>query len=219
LTAVKPNATLQRVTSASERRRPRASKGEGDRLRGEIVSAAAALLARMGSDEALSLRSVARAVGVSAPSVYLHFADKDDLLVAVATDLFDDLRHTLDAAAAEAGEDPVAAVLARGQAYVAWGLAHPGHYKVLYEGVLMRRLPAPGLKAFGRPALQAIAGDLGRAAAAGRLGLADEPEELARLLWQVVHGMTSLRINKPGIDWGDPQTDVARLLTRVLGLA
>jgi hypothetical protein len=31
--------------------------------------------------------------------------------------------------------------------------------------------------------------------------------------------MTSLRINKPGIDWGDPQTDVARLLTRVLGLA
>jgi hypothetical protein len=90
---------------------------------------------------------------------------------------------------------------------------------VLYEGVLMRRLPGPGLQSFGRPALQAIAEELARAAAAGRLAFTEEPEQLARLLWQVVHGVTSLRINKPGVGWGDPRADVARLLTSVLGLA
>src|SRR5215469_11211930 len=125
------------MASSAIRRRAPAARGEGSRLRGEIVEATARLLAAVGSDDALSLRAVAREVGVSAPSVYLHFADKEALLLAVASALFDDLESTLDRAAAEAGEDPVARLLARGHAYVAWGLAHPGHYKVLYEGVLI----------------------------------------------------------------------------------
>lgn len=206
------------MASTSERRRPRAARGEGERLRGEIVTATARLLARLGSDDAVSLRAVAREVGVSAPSVYLHFADKEALLMAVAATLFSDLESALDRAALGAGEDPVARLLARGHAYVAWGLANPGQYKVLYEGVLLRRLTDPAAQGLGRPALVALAGDLQRAVAAGRLTLSDDPERAARLLWQVVHGVTSLRINKPAVAWDDPNHDLERLVRSVLGL-
>jgi AcrR family transcriptional regulator len=172
----------------------------------------------MGSDEALSLRAVARDVGVSAPSVYLHFPDKEALLLAVAADLFGELQRTLDEAAATAGADPVAALLARAHAYVSWGLDHPGHYKVLYEGALLRRIADPGQPAFGRPALLALVSDLQRAAAAGALTLSEDPERTARLLWQAVHGVTSLRINKPGVAWDDPKLDVEVLVRTVLRL-
>jgi AcrR family transcriptional regulator len=206
------------VTSSSVNRRPRASRGDGDRLRGEIVEATSRLLARMGSDETLSLRAVAREVGVSAPSVYLHFRDKETLLLAVAADLFGELQRCLDEAAASAGDDPVAALLARARAYVTWGLTNPGHYKVLYEGALLRRIVDPGQPAFGRPALLALVADLERAAGAGRLTLPEDPERTARLLWQAVHGVTSLRINKPGVAWDEAERDAETLVRTVLRL-
>lgn len=172
----------------------------------------------MGSDEALSLRAVAREVGVSAPSVYLHFPDKEAVLLAVAAELFGDLQRTLDQAAADAGDDPLAALLARARAYVSWGLKHPGHYKVLYEGALLRRIAGPTQTALGRPALLALVADFQRAVASGALPPFDDPERTARLLWQAVHGATSLRINKPGVAWGEPEPDVEALVRAVLRL-
>ena len=158
------------VTAPPTTRRRRSARGEGDRLREEILVATAALLARMGSDEALSLRAVAREVGVSAPSVYLHFPDKEALLLAVAAELFSEVERALDAAAAQAGDDPVATVVARARAYVEWGLEHPGQYKVLYEGALWRRLDHPQQQqVLGQAALLALAADVERAAARGAL--------------------------------------------------
>jgi AcrR family transcriptional regulator len=207
------------MASTSVPRRARASRGEGERLRGEIIEATARLLGRMGSDETLSLRAVAREVGVTAPAVYLHFTDKEALLLAVAADLFEDLQRALDGAAAHARADAVAALLARAHAYVAWGLTHPGHYKVLYEGALRRRLADSAPEALGRPALLALVVDVKRAAAAGQLRLREKPEHTARLLWQTVHGVTSLRINKPTVAWDDPKLEVERLVKSVLDLA
>jgi len=207
------------MTSTSLPRRSRAPRGEGERLRGDILKATSRLLARMGSDEALSLRAVAREVGVSPPSVYLHFPDKQAVLVAVAAELFGDLEHTLDAAAADAGDDPVAALLARARAYVIWGMKNPGHYKVLYEGTLLRHITDPADRSFGRTALLALISDLERAAAAGALPPPDDTERTARLLWQALHGVASLRINKPGVVWDDPEGDVEALVRAVLRLA
>jgi AcrR family transcriptional regulator len=173
----------------------------------------------MGSDEALSLRAVAREVGVSPPSLYLHFPDKEAVLLAVAAELFGDLERALDVAAADAGDDPVAALLARTRAYVLWGRKNPGHYKVLYEGTLLRHIAGPTDPAFGRAALLALVGDLQRAAAAGALPPLDDPEHTARLLWQAVHGVASLRINKPGVVWDDAERDVEALVRAVLRLS
>ena len=62
-------------------RRPNA-RGQGERLRQEIISAAARMLGDLADDEALSLRAVARAVSISPTSVYLYFPDRDALVAA-----------------------------------------------------------------------------------------------------------------------------------------
>ena len=206
------------VTAPPTTRRRRSARGEGDRLREEILVATAALLARMGSDEALSLRAVAREVGVSAPSVYLHFPDKEALLLAVAAELFSEVERALDAAAAQAGDDPVATVVARARAYVEWGLEHPGQYKVLYEGALWRRLDHPQQQqVLGQAALLALAADVQRAAARGALPPDADAAHVAQVLWQAAHGVTSIRINKPTALSSDAAGDVEELVRAVLG--
>ena len=64
-------------------RRRRAPRGSGDLLRDEILDAATQLLLDTGHAKAVSIRSVAERVGVTPPSIYLHFQDKDALLDAV----------------------------------------------------------------------------------------------------------------------------------------
>src|ERR1019366_6245603 len=63
------------ATSSAGPRRPNA-RGQGERLREEIISAAVQMLDDLADDEALSLRAVARAVSISPTSVYLYFPDQ-----------------------------------------------------------------------------------------------------------------------------------------------
>jgi AcrR family transcriptional regulator len=203
------------MTAPPASRRRRAARGDGDRLREDILVATAELLAHMGSDEALSLRAVAREVGVSAPSVYLHFPDKESLLLAVAAELFGEVERALDSAAAEA-DDAVEAVVSRARAYVEWGLAHPGQYKVLYEGALWRRLEHPAQQALGQAALVSLVADVERASASGALSPDLDAEHTARLLWQAAHGVTSIRVNKPNAVSSDAAEDIEQMVRALL---
>src|SRR5437764_6038040 len=90
------------------RRRPN-TRGQGDLLREEIVSAAAQMLDELADDEALSLRAVARAVSIAATSVYLHFPDRDALVLAVLQRCHEQLVQKGDEAAA-ASENPAVAL-------------------------------------------------------------------------------------------------------------
>src|SRR4051812_10275617 len=125
----------------ARRRRPNA-RGDGDRLREEIVAAAGRMLDELADDEALSLRAVARAVSIAATSVYLHFPDRDALVLAVLRRCHDQLVEAGDRAAAAAA-DPAAALRARILAQAAWAQEHPGLYKVLHESAVHRRLGMP----------------------------------------------------------------------------
>ena len=80
-------------------------RGGGRQLRDEIVSAATRLLDEAGEDESLSLRAVAREVGVAATSVYLHFADRDELLAAVMETTFTRMIRAADEAEAAGDRD------------------------------------------------------------------------------------------------------------------
>ena len=79
----------------------------------------------------LTLRGVARAVGVAATSVYLHFDNVEALVLEVARRGFGELR-----AAQEAAMDPAAApcerLRARSLAYCDWAMANPGHYQWMF---------------------------------------------------------------------------------------
>ena len=64
-------------------RRPRLPKGEGRQLRAEILAATEQMLLETGSSREVSIRAVADAVGVTPPSIYRHFADKNELIFEV----------------------------------------------------------------------------------------------------------------------------------------
>src|SRR5919197_383241 len=71
--------------------RRRNARGAGDHLRREIIDAAIRLLERLGPEDPFSLRAVAKEARIAAPSVYLQFADRNLLLLAVVEQLFDEL--------------------------------------------------------------------------------------------------------------------------------
>lgn len=178
-------------------RRARARRGEGDRLRDEILAAAEALLIATGDESALSIRAIAAAVGVTPPSIYLHFADRAELVFAVCERHWLQLDEAMEAAAS--GEaDPVERIRRRGEAYLRFGIEHPEHYRVLMMG---RPADTPERFTDGRLAgtagIEVVAADLREAIVTGALPDQDAAEA-AVLLWMAVHGMVSLVISKPG---------------------
>ena len=108
-------------------------------LTAEITDAARRQLAEVGA-AALSLRAVAREVGMVSSAVYRYFPSRDDLLTRLIIDGYDDL-----GAAAEAADDPAAAPADRWLAVCrsvrTWALAHPHEYALLYGS------PVPGYAA------------------------------------------------------------------------
>lgn len=197
--------------------RSRNARGEGEKLRGEIIDAAIKVLSTLGPEDPFSLRSVAKMAKIAAPSVYIHFADRNVLLLAVLEKLFAEqvaMRAAAETDAAKAGGGAWERLLARSLASVRYGLEHPGHYKVLFEGRVVPRLNDPRIASFGRPLLVRSI-ELIREIPSLPGRVTDDPERLSLLLWSGLHGVISLRINKPTLDW-PPTTELAEQITRAI---
>lgn len=186
---------LQPATAAPTRR-SRARRGEGERLRDEILAAAEALLIATNDESALSIRAIAAAVGVTPPSIYLHFADRTELVFAVCERHWLQLEEAMEDAAAGVA-DPIERIRRRGEAYLRFGTEHPEHYRIL-----MMSRPDDTPQRFtderlaGTAGIEVVAADLQQAIDAGLLP-AQDAREAAILLWMAVHGMVALLIAKP----------------------
>lgn len=135
----------------------------------------------------LSLRQLARDVGVSATAVYRHFPDKQALLTALAIEGIAQLGRFQQAAAQKAASD-VATFPATGQAYVRFALANPALFRLIFS----QREPV-GQTVFG----DNLPAQMLRAMAAASVG--GDPEETRRLMiqaWAVVHGLAMLMLDK-----------------------
>jgi AcrR family transcriptional regulator len=146
----------------------------------QIVEAARDLLERDGRD-ALTMRAVAGRLGMRAPSLYKHVADKEALeALVIAEALRDQGGATHEAVAAlPARASRRASLEALGRAYRAWALAHPHLYRLATDGPLPRdRLP-DGLEAWAAEPLVRAAGS----------------EARARATWAFAHGMTILELD------------------------
>jgi AcrR family transcriptional regulator len=178
----------------SEPRR-RSARGQGAALRGEVLTAAMDLLRETGSEESVSLRAVAARVGVSVPSIYLHFADKQALLDAVCEEVFEALHVVMKAASADA-PDPWEGLRMQGVAYVHFALANPEHYRIVMMRGPTDHDPADEI------ASGAFAHLLDSVTACIGLGILDgDPVELGMKLWASAHGIASLMIAKPRMPW------------------
>jgi AcrR family transcriptional regulator len=151
--------------------------------RDAILLAAEAILARDGED-GLSIREVCARVGVTAPTIYHHFGDKEGLVAEVVDACFAEFDRAL--AEAPAPADPVEALGWAFERYVAYGLAHPAHYRLLFQ----RRLTQPTPSAVASYArLERL---VEAVAAVGRLRV--PVADAAPAFWAAAHGATTLAI-------------------------
>ncbi len=183
-------------------RRLRSRRGQGDQLRDEILAAAERILIDTNDQAALSIRAIAAAVGVTPPSIYLHFADRNDLVFAVCERHAEHLEQAMAEAAAGIA-DPWERIRRRGHAYLRWGLDNPEHYRIL---MMSRADRTPERLLDARLAdtagLVPAAEDVAAAMAAGGLVAKGDSVETIEILWMMIHGMVSLLISKPGFPFG-----------------
>ena len=196
--------------------RRRNRRGEGDRLREEIITAASQMIGEAGDDTALTLRGVARRVGIAAPSIYRHFTDVDELKMAVVRRAFAEFARARDAATS-VGDDPAAALLARCRAYIRFALANPGPYRYLFS----QHAPTgdPARPPVSLPTFHALADSISRCQQAGQARAGDDPHWLAAQVWAALHGQVLLRMNAPGFPWPGPLDQMAdQAVARLIGL-
>lgn len=150
-----------------------------------------------GSVEAVSIRAIAQAVGVTPPSIYLHFADKDELMFAVCQAQFSKLEALIEEALVGA-EDPLERLRLMGATYVRFGVEHPEQYRILLmsKGDVsledFQRGTMPGVSTFAK-----LMGAIEDCIEAGVFERQDDVFLMATGLWSVVHGVTSMRISIP----------------------
>ncbi|MCU1372405.1 MAG: regulatory protein TetR [Ilumatobacteraceae bacterium] len=179
--------------------RTRAKRGEGERTAEAILDATDALLVGSGSEDAVSIRGVAEAVGLTPAAIYRHFPDKEGLLFAVCARHFDSITEDVAVPALGSSDDPVEALRQLADAYVRFGVDHPEHYRIMFmrredhrpEQYAAERVMETGLFGVVLPVVQRAI-DEGRF----RSDLTD-PLLIAWVLWMAVHGITSAAVAMP----------------------
>ncbi|CAM3141482.1 TetR family transcriptional regulator [Mycobacterium intermedium] len=193
-------------------RRSRARRGSGDLLRQQILDAATELLLETGQAKAVSIRSVAQRVGVTPPSIYLHFEDKESLLDAVCARFLDRLDEAMEQAAI--GQPPTVDVLrAQGMAYVRFALQTPELYRLATMGEFRSgrhvdiALHSSAFKHM-RASVQTLM-DQG-------VYRSDDATTIALELWCVSHGIAAMFISKPHLPFGDVEAFADRVFGAVI---
>jgi AcrR family transcriptional regulator len=182
-----------------EDRRPRNRRGEGGRLRDELIEAARRLLAIAEQESDVSIRAVTREAGAAPQSFYLQFANLDELLYAVYTVEYEGLRQAMARAADQAG-DPQARLAAVCTAYCHYAQEQPGRYRALtgvrgqphHQDWDARPLP-------GAPAFAVLHDTVAQALTAA--GSSADPFLAASTLWAALHGLVTLRASRPAFPW------------------
>ncbi|MGB3482282.1 MAG: TetR/AcrR family transcriptional regulator [Mycobacterium sp.] len=192
-------------------RRRRAPRGSGELLRDEILDAATELLLSTGHARDVSVRAVAERVGVTSPSIYLHFTDKDALLDAVCARYFEKFDDEMQQAAA--GQLTTLDVLrAQGLAYVRFATQTPELYRIatMEEGRAGSDVDETLVTAaFGhiRDSVQALMDE--------GVYAQDDPTTVALELWTAAHGVAALLIAKPYLPFGDTDSFADRVFSAV----
>ncbi|WP_239476976.1 TetR/AcrR family transcriptional regulator [Nocardia arizonensis] len=176
-------------------------------MRTEILDATAELLARAGHADGVSIRDVGKMVGVSAPSIYRHFADKDQLIEAVVARTFEDLYDAMSAAV-DPSLSPMNRLRDQGMAYVRYALEHPAQYRVAtapadHVSEVDRVLSSGAFQLFTATVLECMD--------EGTLHAGD-PTPVVLELWASAHGIAALLIAKPFLPWGDVEAIASRIL-------
>jgi AcrR family transcriptional regulator len=185
--------------------RSRNPRGEGARLREQLLRAASEVLDEVGDADRVSVRAIARRAGVSPTALYLHFPDRDAAVAAAVDAGFVAFNAAMRDAAVAAAGDPRAALEAMGLAYLDFAEQQAALYAGLFSA---RRAMTPG----------AVDRDEGFDGLVALLQVAEPAfddataRDVAIALWSALHGFASLRTARATFGWPPPADFVRRLL-------
>ena len=138
----------------------------------------------------VSMREMAKAVGVSHTAAYRHFADKRALLDAVAVQGFEELLLGFRARMEAVPAQPRARLEACGLAYVAFGLASPRLLAHMFQAVAQPQA-SEALVGAGARLFEVLREQVAQGQAQG-LFRGGEPRQLSHACWAMVHGLSTL---------------------------
>lgn len=146
---------------------------------------------RLEGDGAISLRAIAKQIGVSAPALYRHYADRESLLAELAISGFAALRQQL---LSVEQHTPRSALIGIGLAYVAFAQSESNLYRLMFGGRVLPKGAHPRLDQAGLGAFNVLQDTIARGQRAGYL----KPAPLALMTataWSLVHGLSQLTID------------------------
>lgn len=143
----------------------------------------------------LSLRKIAREIGVSATSIYLHFESKDDLVHTLMENAIERLNYKLEQCLSTA-EDPIAKLEALAHEYTNFALQYPREYQVIYliSSDEMTRYPKEKFRK-ARKGYEIVTKVLQEGATSGAIA-EDQPRMAAYTFWAQLHGVMSVVLSK-----------------------
>ena len=144
---------------------------------------------------ALTLRSAARAAGVSHSAPYAHFTDKQSLLAAISTRGFLTLQERLIATAGQYANSPGDLIVETAWTYVQFAMAEPALFKMMFSGILEDEHTYPEFMSTVRITYHHLVEVVETCQAAGVLPPGDA-EEMAIAVWSLVHGFVSLYLER-----------------------
>ena len=190
------------VMSVTRARNPR---GQGERLRHDLLDAAAELLAEHGTVEAVSLRSVATRAGVSPTAVYRHFDDHASLMASAIRHCWNEFTSAITIDPTDE-PDPFERFRLMGDAYVLFASEHAGKYRVIFskEVTDQREKEDSTMEAFGL--LVAVVTELLEINGDDR-----DPFFVSTQVHTWIHGIVDLCTNHPDMPFPEAKELVAHL--------
>ena len=200
------NTTTMPAATAAKKAAPHAYH-HGD-LRQAMLAAADRLIEEEGLEK-FTLRECARRAGVSHGAPAHHFGDVRGLLTALAAQGFEQLLAAMAQHEAAAPPDAYEQLIANGQAYVAFALAHRGSFQLMFRSDRVQCDDVDFVRA-GRATYGRLQQHVAAVIAAAKAGPALQSEK-ALLAWVIVHGLSTLTLES-GLFGGDGKARAAAAL-------
>jgi AcrR family transcriptional regulator len=205
------------MTTARQSPRARNARGEGAKLRLEIVAAAGRLLDATGNPDAVTLRAVAREIGVAAPSIYAHFPDREAIVQALIEEGYAEVVAEI-VAARDTETDPVKQLEAGVRAYLRYALDNPARYTVML-GRLGSPDPEPrrGVDDPATISFQLLVTAINDCVREGRSSSSDSHRS-ATAIMVAIHGYALLKPQRPTFPWPPEDEFVSYLISTLAGI-